>query len=77
MDELTFTLTAKEAEEATAWRLTHPCTTTRPRIHDAPDADKFLFGYDYTFSECGVGRAVTIHCQCCGQTCNVTDYDEW
>lgn len=63
MEPWTFTLAGKELEEAAAWQLTHPCTTTQPRIIGAPDPDRYLFGYNYTFSDCNVGRAVTIFCQ--------------
>ena len=77
LDRVTFTLAGKELDDATAWRLTHSCDPSSPRIPGAPDGYQVDFGYEYTFIPCGPGTAVIIRCQRCGRSRNVTDFEAW
>ena len=76
-EPLTFTLAGPELEAATLWQRDHACDFSPPNIPDMPDDYQIDFGYDYTFNPCGMGTAVTIRCQRCGQSQNVTDYAVW
>ena len=77
MEPLTFTLAGREREAAALWQRDHQCDRSPPRIAGAPDDYQVSFGYDYTFSPCGMATAVTIRCQRCGKTHDVTDFAAW
>ena len=38
---------------------------------------KKKLGIAYCFTPCSIGNSVSIKCNGCGETKNITDYDNW
>lgn len=71
MEKLTFTLEGKELENAEAFKKKHRescCSKQNLTLGEY---------WTYSFMPTGLGPAVSIKCNLCGEEENITDYDCW